>query len=228
LINLDFALPFVAFAQCFSCGYLYRYKDVAKEIGYRSYLMTIIAYLGAVIAALLCANASTNPITAGVSGGLVFFVVTLMVTLFSAKLPETNPYKLSSCWNKLYWITMYQPDQLRKDLNTVVACHGRTSIPFMWALIIKFVTGPVTLIMCSFSLIGIVELVTDPIAAFGVFTGMLIVLFTIVGIIVPRFLNPLIPLGEEKGWKDQYNNLPGKCFTKETNDQSNETVSERV
>jgi solute carrier family 6 (neurotransmitter transporter, GABA) member 1 len=194
----EFALPFFASVQCFACGYIYRYKDVIKEVGNAAYLISMCSYIYAIIVGVLYANIFPSGNYVGlVLAGLIFFGG-IVVAVFISKAPTINPYKLSKPLNRLYFLTLYQIDSLRKDLNVHVSSNGRLEIPLIWGMVVKYITGPITLVLALFSLQGIEVVIAEPINLFGFLVGMLAVVFTVVGILIPPFFELFLPEGEKE------------------------------
>ena len=114
--------------------------------------------------------------------------------------------------NKIYWLTMYPADQLRKDLNSTIATGGRWEIPIVWSFIMKFITGPITFLLIGFSLTEVNQIFDNVTNLVGFLSGVCIVLFAVFGIIVPRFFDIFLPPGEKHVWKQQFEVGPGNIL----------------
>ena len=206
--NLAFALPFSTFAECFALGFIYRYKDVIKQIGYSAYLVTVVAYVGPL---LFCTLAAVTTSVSGMYLLVVGLAGFLFLMAFAYCICDTPTVYICGDGpvNKIYWLTLYPADQLRKDLNAAISTNGRWEIPLVWSFVMKFVTGPITFLLVVFSLTEINQ-IFDNVANFvGFLSGICIILFAVFGVIIPRFFDIFLPPGEKNQWKRQFEAGPG-------------------
>jgi solute carrier family 6 GABA transporter-like protein 1 len=202
-------LPFIAFAECFGIGYVYRWNDVYRQVGPLSHWISIVGYIGSVTIAFFVSYALDQDVLAAIIGFVVFIGSIFLATVV-ARTPDVNPYGSSTFMNKFYWVAMYQVDQMRKDLNVSVAEDGKMEIPFFWGFIMKYITGPVCLILASFSLKDI-ETVNEFIVIFGFALGLMVVVFTLLGVASPSVFEIFLPRGE-KEFCHSVQSVPGELL----------------
>jgi solute carrier family 6 GABA transporter-like protein 1 len=130
------------------CGYIYRYRDVIDQVGLPAYLVQTIGYLVSLVIGCVVGYESQGDITThGFLSGSVCWLFCILLSTAIAKAPTVNLVDKSTTdttgltfggvWaNKFYWTTLYMGDQLRKDLNVVIASGNRWEIPFIWPLIL--------------------------------------------------------------------------------------------
>lgn len=76
-------------------------------------------------------------------------------------------------------------------------------------IVLQFTTGPITLILVTLSLTQIGETIDEPIVLFGFLVGLLVVVFTILGFVAPKFFSFALPKDEENKWMMQNEVGPG-------------------
>ncbi|KAJ3215888.1 hypothetical protein HK099_006156 [Clydaea vesicula] len=204
----EFALPMVAFIECVAIGFVYRWKDAVGQVGATAFLINFVGYNAALLFGCIVAYVSNFGF--GILIGFAIFFVTIAISVFSAKNPTVSQHS-SPVLNKLYWLNLYNGDQLRKDLNAVVATHGRWEIPLTWVIIMKFLTGPICFIMTTLPFKGVAEakFIANPIAVFGFFVGMLTLIFSLIGLVFPQAYGFMLPEDSSLLWKEQNEAGPG-------------------
>lgn len=101
---------------------------------------------------------------------------------------------LATNWNP-------QGNQLRRDLNEIVAQGKNWSIPAFWGPLIRYVAAPVLAIVYSFSYPSFYALRYDPLHILGFGVAHVALILIAVGFILPRWYDPLIPPGRRADGK---------------------------
>ena len=196
-------MPFSTFCECLALGFLYRYKDVIQQIGFSSYVVSIVAYIAPLF---ICTIIGVTTDASGMFLGVIGLTAFVVLMAFAYCISDTPTVYIcgEGPINKIYWLTMYPADQLRKDLNATIATEGRWEIPLVWSFVMKFVTGPITFFLVVFSLTDINKIFDDATNLVGFLSGLCIVLFAVFGLVVPRFFDIFLPPGEKNKWKAQF------------------------
>ena len=82
---------------------------------------------------------------------------------------------------------------MRKDLNVVVGGGRNWNIPAFLPVLLRYVSGPILSIIFSFAYPEFYTLRYDPMMVAGFILAHILMLFIIIGFIMPRYYNPLIP-----------------------------------
>ncbi|KAG5970958.1 hypothetical protein E4U58_000428 [Claviceps cyperi] len=85
-------------------------------------------------------------------------------------------------------------NQLRRDLNGIIASHKDWKIPSLWAPILRYIAAPILAIVYSFSYSSFYALREDPLHILGFIIGHVALFLVGSGFMVPRWLDGLIPL----------------------------------
>lgn len=86
-----------------------------------------------------------------------------------------------------------QGNQLRRDLNVIVATGKNWRIPVFWAPLLKYVTSPVLVIVMSLAYPDFVSSGSrDPLHIVGFTLSHLVLATAIIGYIAPRWFDALI------------------------------------
>ncbi|KAJ3335674.1 hypothetical protein HDU93_004740 [Gonapodya sp. JEL0774] len=209
----ELGMVLFGYAYAFGASYLYRYQDVVSQVGLNAFIAHAAFYVLSPTIGIIVAYESSA--TAGGITGVILGVVGLVVSYFLAKEPS-NTLSYSPAVAKAYYLNLYSIDQLRKDINAVVGrTPGNWNLPFFWAVTLKFVTGPILLIIASFSLADFADRVRNPkglpmqLAGFGFFVGTSMVLLSLLGFVFPSVFIPILPPNEEEHWKKQLVGTPG-------------------
>lgn len=201
-------MPIATFSECFALGYIYRYTDVIDQVGVLAFGLSIAGYLGAIFVSIfLSVTTGLGGLYSVIIGILIFATFTAAAMVVGTK--PTVQIIDGDIINKYYWLTMYQADQLRKDLNASICTSGAWEIPLIWAYTMKFITGPITALIGAFSIGKFADVGTDVTRILGSLTGAALILFVIVGILMPRFFDIFLPPGEQNAWEEQFEPGPG-------------------
>lgn len=87
-----------------------------------------------------------------------------------------------------------QGNQLRRDLNVIVASGKNWKIPALWAPLIRYISSPILFIIYSFAYPEFWTLRNDPVYVFGFILAHLCIVAMVVCVLAPRFFDPLIPI----------------------------------
>lgn len=97
-----------------------------------------------------------------------------------------------------------QGQQLRLDLNIIIARGKNWNIPVFWAPLLRFISAPVLAIIYGFSYPGFHQLRDDPLHILGFAVAHFALVLIGLGIIVPRWFNILIPAHRREDGKIPY------------------------
>jgi len=189
------ALFFVVWCETFAATSMYRWRDVAAEVGTIAYLIYTVGFVAAQALGIGIAYATTPGIGAGIGFGIFF--ASLAISVLVAKTPSIpaprfwgNNVFLSRFW----WIGFYSGNQLTRDLNVVVGFGKNWNIPMFWAPVMKYISGPILLIVLSFAYPQFDEKHKfDPIMIYGFSIVHLVVPTVVVGLLLPSWFNWIIP-----------------------------------
>jgi len=209
----DVALVFVVWAECVSSTTVYRWKDVVGQVGLPSFAIYNAGYFGGMILGVTIAQAVSPAAGAGVGFGLV--IVCTLVAVLTGKVPDAAAPRV---WNKslfsrrLWFVAFYsvspslyprgtinadanlaKGNQLRRDLNQVVARGKNWSLPSFWGPLIRYISAPILAIVYSFSYPSFYELREDPLHILGFGVGHIALILVAGGFLFPRWLAPLVP-----------------------------------
>ncbi|KAJ3335673.1 hypothetical protein HDU93_004739 [Gonapodya sp. JEL0774] len=203
----ELGMVLFGYAYSFGASYLYRYQDVISQVGPRAFIAHAAFYILSPTVAIIVAYEASS--IAGLITGIILAIVGLLGSYLLAKEPTTT-LGFSPALAKAYYLNLYSIDQLRKDINAVVErTPGNWGLPLAWAVIVKFVTGPILLIIASFSLADFAARVKEPkglpmqLVGFGFFVGVCMVALSLVGLAFPSIFIPILPPNEEEHWKKQ-------------------------
>lgn len=90
-------------------------------------------------------------------------------------------------------LTSVQGSQLRKDLNVTVATGRNWPLPAFWSFCIHYISLPVVAIIISFTYPSFMAARYNPMHIFGFVCAHLAVLCILSTLIIPRWVDPLIP-----------------------------------
>lgn len=191
----DVALFFTVWCETFAATSLYRCRDVANQVGWPSYLIYTIGFAVAQGLGIRVAYGSTPGIGAGV--GFAFFFASTFIALFAARtpgIPAPRFWGNSKFMSRFWWVAFYPGNQLTRDLNVLIGVGKNWNIPYFWAAIMKYISGPILAIVLSFAYPKFTEThMYDPIMIYG-FSIVHLVLPTIVlGLLMPSWFNWIIP-----------------------------------
>ena len=160
----NLALVFVVWSELALSTTVYRYRDVFEQTGKRAFVAWNVGYFGGQILGVTVGHAVSAPAGAGVGFGV--FIVGTGAALVLAKTPTAEAPKF---WNrtgllKRFWfLAFYTGNQLRRDLNVIVATGKNWSIPSLWAPLIRYISAPILFIIYSFAYPEFWTLRNDPV-----------------------------------------------------------------
>lgn len=190
----DVALVFVVWSECAISTTVYRWKDVVREVGIKSW----IVYNGGYFLAMIFGNAVAQSVSAPAGAGMGFglFIVCTIAALVLAKDAPTSAHGFmnKNKWtNKFWFLAFYSGNQLRLDLNRIVGQGKNWTIPNWWAVLLRYVSAPILSIVYGFSYGAFYELRYDPLHILGFGVGHIALLLIFGGLILPRWYDVFIP-----------------------------------
>jgi len=90
-------------------------------------------------------------------------------------------------------LTWPQGNQLRRDLNAIVATGNNWKIPVFWGFLLRFISAPILAIVYSFGYPEFHALRNDPPYIFGFILAHIVILAVLFGLVVPRYLDVFVP-----------------------------------
>ncbi|KAI6365561.1 hypothetical protein MCOR25_005337 [Pyricularia grisea] len=208
----DLALFFTVWCECLFATTLYRWRDAVDQVGLVSYSLynggfILAHFIGLLIAHLVSAEA-------GAGAGFGIFIAGALASAFVGKTPTVvaptfwgNNTMLSRFWYNAF----YSGNQLRRDLNRVVATGSNWRLHWFWPICLKYVTAPAVGLVFTFAYPKFLNLAPgsdrmsqNPPYIYS-FALMHLVMVFIVGLFIfPRFFNFLIPetRREDGKWRE--------------------------
>ncbi|KAI4193412.1 MAG: hypothetical protein LQ348_002868 [Seirophora lacunosa] len=201
----NLCLVFVVWAECVAASTLYRYKDAVIQVGGIAYWIHSFGYILSMVLGVAVGHAAGPSAGAGVGFGI--FIVSNAVAVILGKSPMTPAPRFfgKNPWlSKLWWLAFYPVNQLRRDLNLIVATGNKWKIPVAWSIIIRYITPPILAIIVSFAYPAFYQQRQDPLHIAAFMMAHLIMIITAVGFIVPRWFDVFIPLEKLHEGADMY------------------------
>jgi len=96
---------------------------------------------------------------------------------------------------------MRQGNQLRHDLNAVIGGGSNWSLPAMWAPLLRYFSGPILAIILSLAYPAFERLNNDPFHIMGFIIAHFLLLWCILGFVMPRWLDIFIIPERRDDWK---------------------------
>ncbi|CAJ0550548.1 Ff.00g104780.m01.CDS01 [Fusarium sp. VM40] len=211
----DVALVFVVFGECAFSTTFYRWRDVAGQVGKPSFFIWNFGYFGGMVLGVAVAHAVQAEAGAGVGFGI--FIVCSIVSCVIGKTPDDIPPALtfgedkgfvrrfigkSAALSKFFgnvfvrrfwYMAFYSGQQLRRDLNVIVATGKNWSIPAFWPILLRFLSAPVLAIIYGFAYPAFYELRDDPLHILGFGLAHICLILIGLGVLLPRWYNTIIP-----------------------------------
>ncbi|KAI7554549.1 SNF-domain-containing protein [Hortaea werneckii] len=188
-------LLFTVWSECVAMTSLYRTKDVIGQVGLPAFLTYNAGYAGGMILGPAVAHAVIPAAGAGVGFGI--YILGVVLTLMLAKDPDSIPpkfWKNNKPLRTLWWVAIYQGEQLRRDLNVTVGTGRNWKIPFFWAPILRYVAAPILAIVYSFAYPSFYAVRDDPLQIMAFIVAHMVVLMILVTYVMPKSLDILIPV----------------------------------
>jgi solute carrier family 6 (neurotransmitter transporter, GABA) member 1 len=218
----DIALVFVVWSECVCATVVYRWHDVAAQVGKPAWITYTATYFASQVLGCVVAQTVNAPAGAGVGFGI--YIVGSTVTVLISKNPQEPA---PSFWGKnhlisrFWYVALYsvskalcplacrrfqtrsflasypnrimQGNQLCRDLNQIVGSGGNWRIPSFWAPMLRYIAAPALAIVYSFSYGAFYKLRNDPLHVMGFGVGHIALLLIAVGFIVPKWYDTFIP-----------------------------------
>ncbi|KAK2808805.1 hypothetical protein FQN49_008676 [Arthroderma sp. PD_2] len=162
-------------------------------------------YLAATLVGVGVAHSVSPEAGAGVGFGL--YIAGAVVSVLIARTPDTPAPRFwgSNVWaNRFWWLALYSGNQLMRDLNIVVAKGKNWNIPVFWGPVLRYISAPILAIIISFAYPSFYLKRNDPLQIFAFAIAHIIPLIVIVGVIVPRAFNLLLPNADRELGKRLY------------------------
>ncbi|PGH16193.1 hypothetical protein AJ79_01960 [Helicocarpus griseus UAMH5409] len=193
----NIALIFVVWSEVVSATAVYRWRDVVSETGLPAFILYNGGYFGAQLVGIAVAHGLENP-SAGAGAGFGIFIVSTIVAVLISK---TSGIKAPGFWSKnalltrFWYLALYSGNQLRRDLNLVVASRkGNWRIPLFWPILLRYISAPILAIIFSFAYPEFHTLRYDPLMISGFILAHLGMFVILLGLIMPRYYDVFIPL----------------------------------
>lgn len=111
-------------------------------------------------------------------------------------------------------LTAKQGNQLRHDLNSIIGGPGNWSLPAVWAPLLRYFSGPVLAIILSLAYPAFEGLNNDPLHVMGFIIGHFLLIWCVVGFVMPRWLDIFILEERRDDWKQP----TAPCVLRDTNE----------
>ncbi|EXM14508.1 hypothetical protein V3481_005817 [Fusarium oxysporum f. sp. vasinfectum] len=202
----NIGLVFVVWAECVGATTLYRLEDVVGQVGMPSFALYNVGFLGGQLLGIIVGHTATP--WAGAIAGFGLYFICLAASLIFARTPDAHgaPRLLSK--NKLisvlYYVAFYSGNQLRHDLNSVIGNGNNWSLPFLWAPMLRYVSGPILAIIFSLAYPSFEEVKNDPLYILGFIVAHLLLVWCVIGFVFPRWFNIFIVPERRDDWKQPY------------------------
>ncbi|KAL8748358.1 MAG: hypothetical protein Q9184_007363 [Pyrenodesmia sp. 2 TL-2023] len=190
----NLALVFVVWCELALSTTVYRHKDVIMETGKPAFVLYNGAYfLGQILGVAVGHHVSG---AAGAGLGFGIFVVGAGISLVLSKTPTATAPRF---WNKnpivkrFWFLAFYSGNQLRRDLNVVVATGKNWNIPVFWSPLIRYISAPILFIVYSLSYPEFWTLRNDPVYVFGFILAHFCLIFAVVSLVLPRYYDVFVP-----------------------------------
>ncbi|KAK2936613.1 Sodium:neurotransmitter symporter [Fusarium oxysporum f. sp. vasinfectum] len=197
----NIGLVFVVWAECVGATTLYRLEDVVGQVGMPSFALYNVGFLGGQLLGIIVGHTATP--WAGAIAGFGLYFICLAASLIFARTPDAHgaPRLLSK--NKLISV-LYYGNQLRHDLNSVIGNGNNWSLPFLWAPMLRYVSGPILAIIFSLAYPSFEEVKNDPLYILGFIVAHLLLVWCVIGFVFPRWFNIFIVPERRDDWKQPY------------------------
>lgn len=188
-------LVFAAWAEFSFSTSVYRYHDIFASVGKPAYFAFNFAYFGGMVLGVAVGQAVSPSAGAGVGFGI--FIVGTIVSLVLAKTPQVQAprfFARNGLLNKAYYLMFYSGNQLRQDLNAVVAQGKNWNIPVFWGPLLRFISSPTLAIVFSFGYPEFYTLRNDPVYIFGFILAHIVIAAILIAFLVPRWAKVIVPV----------------------------------
>ncbi|KAJ4012714.1 hypothetical protein NW752_008433 [Fusarium irregulare] len=190
----NLSLIFVVWCECVAATTLYRYTDVIGQIGWTGYLVYNFGYILSMVLGVAVGHAVSPEAGAGVGFGI--FIASNILGIILSKSPDSRPpgfFGKNNALSKLWWFSFYSFNQLRRDLNVVVAGGKRWNIPIFWGFVLRYISAPILAIITSFAFPLFYTKRNDPLHIFAFASAIGVMCIVGFGFVVPRWLDVFVP-----------------------------------
>lgn len=190
----NMTLVFAAWAELSFSTSIYRYHDIFSEVGKPAYFVFNAGYYGGQIFGVAVGHAVSPAAGAGV--GFCLFAGGAVLSLFLAKSPAAGaPQRFASngLLKKVYYLAFYSGNQLRRDLNVVVAQGKNWKIPSFWGVLLRYISSPTLAIVFSFGYPEFYTLRNDPVYIVGFIIAHIVIAAVLLCLALPRWSAAIVP-----------------------------------
>ncbi|KAJ3453179.1 hypothetical protein MRS44_018834 [Fusarium solani] len=190
----NLCLIFVVWCEAVSATTLYQFKDVVGQVGVTGYAVYSAGYILSMVLGVAIGQAEGPEAGAGTGFGI--FVLTNIVAAIVSKTPDSGAPRFwgKNRWlTKLWWLSFYSGNQLRRDLNVVIATGKNWSIPWLWPIVLRYVSAPILSIVVSFAYPAFTKKSNDPLHVFAFTVAHCVMLLIACGFVVPRWFDVFVP-----------------------------------
>lgn len=187
-------LVFAAWAEFSFSTSVYRYHDLFSEVGKPAYFVYNAGYFGGMILGVAVGQAVSPAAGAGVGFGV--FIGGSILSVILARTPTAGaPKRFASngLLKKVYYLAFYSGNQLRRDLNVVVAQGKNWNIPIYWAPLLRYISAPTLAIVFSFTYPEFYTLRNDPVYIVGFIIAHIVIAAVLVAFVMPRWAAVIVP-----------------------------------
>ncbi|KAK1658660.1 Sodium:neurotransmitter symporter family protein [Colletotrichum godetiae] len=212
------ALFWIVWCEAVCATTIYRFRDVVDQCGFLPWsLCNILGYIGGTIIGLAVAHLVSPETGPGVDVGFGMFVIGMVssVLVSSDTIAYTPKFFSKNTYLRRFWyLRSYSVrNQLRRDLNATISINGQWKIPTIWGFILKYNTVPIVAIIFSFSYPNFyAKNRMDPLHIAGFAFMHKVLVSSLVGLIIPRWFNILIPENKKLEGDDPV--MPGVIFSR--------------
>ncbi|KAI7544223.1 SNF-domain-containing protein [Hortaea werneckii] len=191
----NLALVFVVWAEMSLSTTVYRYTDILGQTGKPAYFLWNAGYFGGQILGVAVGHGVSAP--AGAGAGFGCFVVFTGAALLVAKTPDAEApglFNKNAFFKRFWFLAFYSGNQLRRDLNVIVAAGKNWNIPALWGPLLRYISSPILFIVYSFAYPEFWTLRNDPVYVFGFILAHICLVAMVVSVIAPRFFDVFVPV----------------------------------
>ncbi|KAI7105533.1 SNF-domain-containing protein [Hortaea werneckii] len=191
----NLALVFVVWAEMSLSTTVYRYTDILGQTGKPAYFLWNFGYFGGQILGVAVGHGVSAP--AGAGAGFGCFVVFTGAALLVAKTPDAEApglFNRNAFFKRFWFLAFYSGNQLRRDLNVIVAAGKNWNIPALWGPLLRYISSPILFIVYSFAYPEFWTLRNDPVYVFGFILAHICLVAMVVSVIAPRFFDVFVPV----------------------------------
>jgi len=201
---INFVVLFVGFLESFSASWLYKIDGQCQRLGLRATVCFLLNFNMAVVAGASAAFSIGG--STGTSVGILFAVgfgvvgMTLSLVMIEKR---DGVHESELVWDLFFG----NVEQLRTDLNNVVASEKQWRVPFIWSFLIKFLIPPTLLILIFNSLAEETPLGKPKFGNYadyawgyqfiGIAISLVALIIVSVGVIFPQVFSCLAPLDDQ-------------------------------